>query len=126
VANTSTLHAIHLRHFLLELLATGAKPTLFVFQNAGSSLATTTSDQLSTLLLWVRTAPALTAGQIKKFIITQPDLQSALKSVQPSAKREGFATVPDVTWDDVGSLVKIREDLKMTILVSILVTFTNI
>lgn len=37
--------------------------------------------------------------------------------VQPSAKREGFATVPDVTWDDIGALKDIREELQMAILV---------
>lgn len=47
------------------------------------------------------------------------DFEKALKSVQPSAKREGFATVPDVTWEDVGSLQDIREELKLAILVGI-------
>ena len=37
--------------------------------------------------------------------------------VQPSAKREGFATVPDTTWDDVGALLGVREELSMAILV---------
>jgi ribosome biogenesis ATPase len=32
--------------------------------------------------------------------------------VQPSAKREGFATVPDVKWEDVGSLGDVREELR--------------
>lgn len=40
-----------------------------------------------------------------------------MASVQPSAKREGFATVPDVTWGDVGALQDIREELSMAILV---------
>lgn len=43
--------------------------------------------------------------------------QEALKVVQPSAKREGFATVPDVTWEDVGALEAIREELSYAILV---------
>lgn len=43
--------------------------------------------------------------------------QEALKVVQPSAKREGFATVPNVTWDDVGALEAIREELSYAILV---------
>lgn len=46
------------------------------------------------------------------------DFQASLASVQPSAKREGFATVPDVTWEDVGALQDIREELAMAILVS--------
>ena len=41
----------------------------------------------------------------------------ALKSVQPSSKREGFATVPDVTFDDIGALKDVREELSMAILV---------
>ena len=42
--------------------------------------------------------------------------QSALDCVQPSAKREGFATVPNTTWEDVGALEGIREELSMAIL----------
>ena len=42
----------------------------------------------------------------------------ALTKVQPSAKREGFATVPGVTWDDIGALQDIRQELQMAILVS--------
>ena len=41
----------------------------------------------------------------------------ALSLVQPSAKREGFATVPDTTWEDVGALEGVREELSMAILV---------
>lgn len=43
--------------------------------------------------------------------------------VQPSAKREGFATVPDVTWDDVGALEAVREELSYAILVITLLPF---
>ena len=46
------------------------------------------------------------------------DFERAVPYVQPSAKREGFATVPDVTWDDVGALEDIREELSIAILVS--------
>lgn len=46
------------------------------------------------------------------------DFQASLASVQPSAKREGFATVPDVTWENVGALQDIREELTMAILVN--------
>ena len=47
-----------------------------------------------------------------------PWFQKALPFVQPSAKREGFATVPDVTWNDIGALEDIREELKMAIMVN--------
>jgi len=42
-------------------------------------------------------------------------IQNAVERVQPSAKREGFATIPDVTWEDVGSLADVREDLEFSI-----------
>lgn len=50
--------------------------------------------------------------------ITKDDFQMALKVVQPSSKREGFVTVPDVKWEDIGSLQDIRQELQMAILVS--------
>lgn len=55
-------------------------------------------------------------GDISDFCITLEDFVEAIKVVQPSAKREGFITVPDVTWDDVGSLQDIREELKLAVL----------
>uniref|UniRef100_A0A914S1Y5 ATPase AAA-type core domain-containing protein n=1 Tax=Parascaris equorum TaxID=6256 RepID=A0A914S1Y5_PAREQ len=46
------------------------------------------------------------------------DFKKALTIVHPSAKREGFATVPDVSWEDIGALKEIREELQWSILVS--------
>jgi ribosome biogenesis ATPase len=43
------------------------------------------------------------------------DFLEAVKRVQPSAKREGFATVPDVTWEDIGGVESIREELELSI-----------
>lgn len=51
-----------------------------------------------------------------EFSITFDDFFEAVKLVQPSAKREGFITVPDVTWDEIGSLQDIREELKLAVL----------
>ena len=39
----------------------------------------------------------------------------ALPTIQPTAKREGFATVPDVTWANVGALQRVRLELNMAI-----------
>lgn len=47
------------------------------------------------------------------------DFIVALAEVQPSAKREGFVTVPNVTWADIGALEDIRDELIMAILVGI-------
>ena len=47
--------------------------------------------------------------------IEKDDCEFALKKVQPSAMREGFTTIPNVTWDNVGALKNIREELEMSI-----------
>lgn len=77
------------------------------------------SADLSTLLAWLRTEPPLSSERLSTLCIEHYDFETALRIVQPSAKREGFATVPDVTWNDVGSLRNIRQELQMAILVSI-------
>lgn len=60
--------------------------------------------------------PIMTADDLDDLCITMTDFVEALKVVQPSAKREGFITVPDVTWDDIGSLRDIREELQLAVL----------
>ncbi|XP_020798798.1 nuclear valosin-containing protein-like isoform X2 [Drosophila serrata] len=50
------------------------------------------------------------------FRLTLADFVEAIKTMQPSAKREGFVTVPDTTWDDIGALQDIREELKLAVL----------
>ncbi|KAG5643285.1 hypothetical protein DXG03_001252 [Asterophora parasitica] len=57
----------------------------------------------------------LTEEQLAPININASDFHLALKHVQPSSKREGFATVPDVTWADVGALHRTREELHMAI-----------
>ncbi len=47
--------------------------------------------------------------------ITINDFKQAAKFVQPSAMREGFTTVPNTTWSDVGALTSVREELNNTI-----------
>ncbi|KAL8709473.1 MAG: hypothetical protein Q9220_005856 [cf. Caloplaca sp. 1 TL-2023] len=43
--------------------------------------------------------------------LTNEDFRSALPKIQPSSKREGFATIPDTTWADIGALRPVREEL---------------
>ncbi|KAH9983302.1 P-loop containing nucleoside triphosphate hydrolase protein [Russula vinacea] len=50
--------------------------------------------------------------------ITNSPIASFLRShpeIQPSAQREGFATVPDVTWSDIGALHATRSELHMAV-----------
>ncbi|UMM19381.1 hypothetical protein L5515_015005 [Caenorhabditis briggsae] len=48
--------------------------------------------------------------------ISFEDFERALSTIQPAAKREGFATVPDVSWEDIGALVEVRKQLEWSIL----------
>jgi transitional endoplasmic reticulum ATPase len=43
--------------------------------------------------------------------VTMDDFASALAEVEPSAVREVFTEVPDVSWDDVGSLTEAKQVL---------------
>ncbi len=43
--------------------------------------------------------------------ITLDDFLTALPKIQPSAKREGFATIPETTWAQIGALRPVREEL---------------
>ncbi|UPV74700.1 CDC48 family AAA ATPase [Halorussus limi] len=47
--------------------------------------------------------------------VTERDLKEALKGIEPSALREVFVEVPDVTWDQVGGLEDTKERLRETI-----------
>jgi ribosome biogenesis ATPase len=58
----------------------------------------------------------LSSEQMDPLYVTMDDFLAALPLVQPSSKREGFATVPDVSWDKIGALQRIREELTMSVL----------
>ncbi|XP_037544101.1 nuclear valosin-containing protein-like [Nematolebias whitei] len=72
--------------------------------------------ELWKLLNLLKTTETLSEEELVGLSILMSDFQGALSRVQPSAKREGFATVPDVTWENVGALQEIREELTMAIL----------
>jgi ribosome biogenesis ATPase len=56
------------------------------------------------------------SDKLVDFAVTFSDLREATKRVQPSAMREGFTTIPNVSWDDVGALEDAREELQVSIL----------
>uniref|UniRef100_UPI0037E933F1 nuclear valosin-containing protein-like isoform X2 n=1 Tax=Semicossyphus pulcher TaxID=241346 RepID=UPI0037E933F1 len=72
--------------------------------------------ELWDLLHLLKNTEMLSEEELAGLSILMSDFQLSLSSIQPSAKREGFATVPDVTWEDVGALQDIREELTMAIL----------
>jgi ribosome biogenesis ATPase len=64
----------------------------------------------------IRDITPLTSQQLQPLYITMDDFLNAIPNVQPSSKREGFATVPDVSWSDIGALAEIREELTLSVL----------
>ncbi|GMM37782.1 putative AAA family ATPase [Saccharomycopsis crataegensis] len=72
--------------------------------------------KLSTIQRFLKLHPkSLTAEQLAPLSITFDDFLSALPTIQPTAKREGFATIPDVSWSNVGALSNIRVELHMAV-----------
>jgi transitional endoplasmic reticulum ATPase len=49
---------------------------------------------------------------LEKIQITSDDFRDALKEVSPSALREVQVQVPNVSWDDVGGLDELKDELK--------------
>lgn len=73
-------------------------------------------EQLSTIQKFLMKHPnPLSEEQLAPLSISLNDFKEALPSIQPTAKREGFATIPDVTWKNVGALSNIRMELHMCI-----------
>ncbi|KAK6279402.1 hypothetical protein POUND7_019669 [Theobroma cacao] len=48
--------------------------------------------------------------EMEKLTITMADFEEAAKMVQPSSRREGFSTIPNVKWEDVGGLDFLRQE----------------
>jgi len=48
--------------------------------------------------------------------ITFEGFKRAISRVQPASKREGFSTIPDTTWANVGALGGVRKKLEMSII----------
>ena len=97
----------------LKVLANeaGAVAVRRIVGTAAIAASSSSSDTLSTM--HQLPVGALNLGYAT---VTMPDFLTATKAIQPTAKREGFAVVPDVSWDDVGALVEVREELLHNVL----------
>ncbi|CAG8640119.1 10946_t:CDS:10 [Cetraspora pellucida] len=74
------------------------------------------SDQMRSISIFLKNHPdPLTEEELEPLSITNDDFLQALSKVQPSCKREGFATVPDVSWSDIGALRFVRDELRMAV-----------
>ena len=52
---------------------------------------------------------------LEKMEVTMSDFRQAIKEIEPSALREIYLEVPEVSWDEVGGLEEVKERLKESI-----------
>ncbi len=57
---------------------------------------------------------------LDSYYLEMLDFEEATASIQPTSKREGFTTIPNVSWNDIGGLDKLREELYFDIVMPIL------
>ncbi|QGN07653.1 AAA family ATPase [Halorhabdus sp. CBA1104] len=60
-------------------------------------------------------ADEIDAEILESLEVTETDIKAAHKGIEPSALREVFVEVPDVSWEDVGGLEDTNERLRETI-----------
>jgi transitional endoplasmic reticulum ATPase len=86
----------------------------------GADLASLTKEAAMNALRRIRPELDLEQEEIDAEIlesmsVTEGDFKDALKGISPSAMREVFVEVPDVTWNSVGGLEDTKERLRETI-----------
>ena len=60
-------------------------------------------------------ADEVDAEVLESLSVTESDFKQAIKGIEPSALREVFVEVPDVSWENVGGLEDTKERLRETI-----------
>ncbi|ELZ24959.1 cell division control protein 48/AAA family ATPase [Halosimplex carlsbadense 2-9-1] len=86
----------------------------------GADLESLTKESAMNALRRIRPELDLESDEIDAEVlehleVSENDLKQALKGIEPSALREVFVEVPDVTWDQVGGLEDTKERLRETI-----------
>jgi transitional endoplasmic reticulum ATPase len=58
---------------------------------------------------------SIPAEILERIVVTRKDFMEALSEIEPSALREVFVEVPNVTWEDVGGLEDVKRELRESI-----------
>ncbi|MFW5929802.1 MAG: AAA family ATPase, partial [Halobacteriota archaeon] len=82
----------------------------------GADIATLTKEAAMNALRRVRPridvdAEEIPAEVLEDLEVREDDFEEAMKGVEPSAMREVFVEVPDVTYDDVGGLDDVKQKM---------------
>ena len=91
-----------------ETTDTGAAETT----DAGAA-ETTDAGAAETTDAATNSSPAAAAGDIDR--VTAADVDGALRTTEPSALREVFVEVPEVSWEDVGGLEEVKARLQESV-----------
>lgn len=94
----------------LELLKTNSGEEMDI---EGADDLSPRVKELRQLITHAKETPSGSEAEI--VLISNADFFDALPKIQPSSKREGFATIPDTTWADIGALSGIRDELATAI-----------
>lgn len=83
----------------------------------GADLAALSKEAAMTAIRRIRPELDLESQEIDQDMldsiqVVENDFRTALKDIEPSALREVFVEVPDITWDDVGGLTQTKDRLK--------------
>ncbi|KRT82372.1 AAA protein, partial [Oryctes borbonicus] len=91
-------------------------PVLVIDDSGNGDEDTHLPENLQQIVTWLLDDSQQTKEELETVQVTEGDFQKALTDVQPSLKREGFASIPEVTWGDVGSLGALKDVLKRSLL----------
>jgi transitional endoplasmic reticulum ATPase len=55
---------------------------------------------------------SIPSDTLRKIIVTMDDFMDVIKEMEPSAMREVFVEIPDISWDDIGGLESIKQEMQ--------------
>ncbi len=58
-------------------------------------------------------------ASLQELTVEKADFENTLAKVRPSAMREVLVTVPDISWDDIGGLQEVKDELRELVRMSI-------
>lgn len=99
----------------LEKQAMEAETEMEVDGEANPSKISAADQSIARLINRIRDKEMSRPPGFEDTAITMEAFEAVLPTIVPSSKREGFATVPDTTWRDVGALAGVRDELQMAI-----------
>ncbi|BCR97590.1 putative AAA family ATPase/60S ribosome export protein Rix7 [Aspergillus luchuensis] len=97
----------------LELLKSNSGEEMEMEIEGEADIISPKVKELRRLITHAKETPI--GDETQTVLVSNADFFTALPKIQPSSKREGFATIPDTTWADIGALGGIRDELSTAI-----------